>query len=270
MDTSELVGRMKMLSKGLKCNPEALANNFVLCARQIQTTITGNFIEIETEESQLGILGYAQANKIDLIVVDNLTTLSGQLDENASKDMKPFNTFLLRAKQLGIAVLVVHHQGKSKDGGARGSTAMMATFNLVLKLEASTQERAVGDKDARFTVVFEKNRGNVESRPLPVRVMQNVGDEFRTGDETVMLTVDPDADSNGIRAVKLLKTCKYKTQSELAQAFGVKQPAMSKILKSAIAQGLLKDNDPREYYRRAMEATAPDADAIAGESREDF
>lgn len=260
MDAAELVGRMKQLAEGLNCNPEALSKNLVLCARQMQKVITGNFIEIETDESQLSILKYAEEHKFDLVVIDNLTTLSGQLDENASKDMKLFNSFLLRAKQKGIGVLVVHHQGKQANSGPRGSTAMMATFNLILKLEASTQERAAGDKDARFTVVFEKNRGNVDSRPLPVRV--TAGFEASLGetedalmDEHIPLTlmIDPDAESNALRAVRLLKTCKYKTVEELAKGFGVRQGTMSKILKTALGQGHLKPTEREEYFRRARE-----------------
>jgi hypothetical protein len=262
MDAGELVGRMKQLAAGLKCDPEALSTNFVLCSRQMQKSILGNFIEIETEESQFGILDYAQEQKFDVIVIDNLTTLSGQIDENASKDLKQFNTFLLRAKQLGIAVLVVHHQGKGKDSGPRGSTAMIATLNLLLKLEPSTQEREAGDKDARFTIVFEKTRGSIDSRPLPVVITTaSFDDEFspnqtvESGDPSpLVLMIDPDADSNAERAKKLLQTGKYKTQGELAKAFGVKQPAMSKILTKAVAQGVLSKDAVSGYYQRARDA----------------
>ncbi|KRB73489.1 AAA family ATPase [Noviherbaspirillum sp. Root189] len=264
MDSSEMSIRMKQLVKGLDCDPEALKKNFVLCPRQMQKTITGNFIEIETEGSQLGILKYAQEEKFDVIVIDNLTTLSGQLDENASKDMKLFNTFLLRAKQLGIAILVVHHQGKGKDSGPRGSTAMTATLNLILKLEPSTQERAAGDKDAKFTVVFEKNRGNVDSRPLPVCVTAIPKDEFTSKEQQqteeiddLTLMVDPDADSNAERAKRLLQSGKYKTQKELADAFGVKQPAISKILQNAVAQGVLDRDYVEKCFSRARNASEP-------------
>jgi hypothetical protein len=172
--------------------------------------------------------------------------------------MKLFNTFLLKAKQVGVAVLVVHHQGKGKDSGPRGSTAMVATLNLILQLKASEQERAAGDKDARFTVVFEKNRGNVESRPIPVKITQvPAANPFATpvddqGDLTLM--VDPDADSNVIRAVRLLKTFKYATVSALADAFPCAQGQMSKTLQSAELQGLMTKEDRAEYFRKAREA----------------
>lgn len=278
MDAAELVGRMKQLQEGLKCDPEALGKNFVLCARQMQQSILGNFIEIETEESQYGILKYAEEQKFDLIVIDNLTTLSGQIDENASKDLKLFNTFLLRAKQLGIGVLVVHHQGKGKDSGPRGSSAMVATLNLMLKLEASTQERAAGDKDARFTIVFEKNRGNVDSRPLPVVVttaafedeFTKVSEGTSEGHGPLILMIDPEADSNAERAKRLLHTGKYKNQGELATAFGVKQPAMSKILKSAVAQGVLRADEAAMYYQRAKDASEMDLEAGSEALVEDF
>lgn len=274
MDAGELVGRMKQLQAGLKCDPEALGKNFVLCARQMQQSILGNFIEIETEASQLGILKHAEEHKFDLIVIDNLTTLSGQIDENASKDLKLFNTFLLRAKQLGIGVLVVHHQGKGKDSGPRGSSAMVATLNLMLKLEASTQERAAGDKDAKFTIVFEKNRGNVDSRPLPVVVttagFENACTKVAEGHSPLILMIDPDADSNAERAKRLLHTGKYKTQVELADAFGVKQPAMSKILKSAVAQGVLRGDEAAMYYQRARDASSMDVGVDSEAAEEDF
>lgn len=274
MDAGELVGRMKQLQEGLKCDPEALGTNFVLCARQMQESILGNFIEIETEESQYGILKYAEEQKFDLIVIDNLTTLSGQIDENASKDLKLFNTFLLRAKQLGIGVLVVHHQGKGKDSGPRGSSAMVATLNLMLKLEASTQERAAGDKDARFTIVFEKNRGNVDSRPLPAVVTTaDFEDEFtkvNEGHGPLILMIDPEADSNAERAKRLLQTGKYKNQKELASGLGVLQPAMSKILKSAVAQGVLTADEIAMCYLRAKVASEMDLEVGSEALAEDF
>lgn len=278
MDAAELVGRMKQLQVGLKCDPEALGKNFVLCARQMQQSILGNFIEVETEESQLGILRYAEEHNFDLIVIDNLTTLSGQIDENASKDLKQFNNFLLRAKQKGIGVLVVHHQGKGKDSGPRGSSAMVATLNLMLKLEASTQERAAGDKAAKFTIVFEKNRSNVDSRPLPVVVTAGAFDNTPTGvvdgaDEVqspLVLMIDPEADSNAERAKRLLHTGKYKTQKELAAAFGVLQPAMSKILKSAVAQGVLKPDEAAMYYQRAKDASSIDVDSVCEDDPSEF
>jgi hypothetical protein len=280
MDAAELVGRMKQLQGGLNCDPKALGKNFVLCARQMQQSIVGNFIEIETEESQFGILKYAEEQKFDLIVIDNLTTLSGQIDENASKDLKLFNTFLLRARQLGIGVLVVHHQGKGKDSGPRGSSAMVATLNLMLKLEASTKERAAGDKNAKFTIVFEKNRGNVDSRPLPVVVTTRAfEDEFTATDEgavgethsPLVLMIDTEADSNAERAKKLLYLGKYKNQKELAAAFGVKQPQMSKILKAVVAQGVMTPNEIGMCYDRAKAADSiGDIESSAEEELEDF
>lgn len=260
MDGAELIGRMKSLEVGLGCDPEALRNNFVLCPRQMQRKVDGGFIEIEDENSQLGIIQYAAENNVGLVVIDNLTTLSGQLDENASKDMKGFNTFLLRAKQRGLAVLVVHHQGKGRDSGPRGSTAMVATLNLMLKLEASSQERAAGDTDAKFTVVFEKNRGQIDNRPLPVKVTRAtfgtvIG--IKSGEvlqQDVVLVHDEDADSNGHRVKKLLQTGKYRNQSELAAAYGGTQSTISKIIKQAIAQGIMSDTYAGECFKRARSA----------------
>lgn len=240
MDAGDLVDRVKKLAKGLGCDPVALKNNLIFLPRQLQKSIAGDFLQVEEESSQLGILAYAEQHNIELIIIDNLTTLSGQVDENSSQEMKAFNSFLLRAKQKQVALLVVHHSGKGLNSGPRGSSAIMATLNLLLKLEASTSEKAANDQDTKFTVVFEKNRNNVDMIPVDVKLTKPFDDDDQEEDDKqILLILDPESESTAKRVARLLKTKKYKTQMELATACAMSQSAVSKQLKECLRIGVL-------------------------------
>jgi RecA-family ATPase len=251
MDAGDLVDRVNKLSVGLGCDPVELKSNLIFLPRQLQSSIAGDFLQVEQESSQLGILEYAKNENIELIIIDNLTTMSGQVDENSSQEMKAFNGFLLRAKQRGVALLVVHHSGKGQGAGPRGSSAIMATLNLLLKLEASTSEKAANDQDTKFTVVFEKNRNNVDMVPVDVKITKSPKLFDDDNNDQILLILDPDSESLAKRVARLLKTKKYKTQIELGTACVMSQGAISKQLKECLRLGVLEYGEADELFAEA-------------------
>src|SRR5262249_15327392 len=111
------------------------------------------------------IVGYAKRNNVDLMVFDNLSTLTPTIeDENAAADWNPFNDLVVALKKEGVACLIVHHAGKADNGaqGYRGSTNINTTLDTTIKL--SKPESAGFAKGAVFRVDVEKNR--VGSSPV--------------------------------------------------------------------------------------------------------
>ena len=78
----------------------------------------------------------ASGSDVALIVIDTLARAMAGDDENAASDMTAF--IERRASEIarttGAAVLVVHHPGKDNAKGMRGSTALFAACDCVIKI----------------------------------------------------------------------------------------------------------------------------------------
>ncbi len=72
-----------------------------------------------------------------LVVIDTLARCFGDGDENSAADMGKFvfGTDWIRAKFPGATVLVIRHSGKKANQGDRGSNALRAAADTVMKLD---------------------------------------------------------------------------------------------------------------------------------------
>lgn len=72
-----------------------------------------------------------------LVVIDTLARCFGDGDENSAADMGRFvfGTDWIRAKFPEATVLVIHHSGKKANQGDRGSNALRAAADTVMKLD---------------------------------------------------------------------------------------------------------------------------------------
>jgi RecA-family ATPase len=75
--------------------------------------------------------------KPSLLVIDTLARCFGGGDENATSDMSQFVAALdaIRSQYPDVTVLVVHHSGKDATKGDRGSTALRAAADTVMRLD---------------------------------------------------------------------------------------------------------------------------------------
>jgi RecA-family ATPase len=85
----------------------------------------------------------ALPEEIGLIVVDTLArTMRG--DENSSQDMGMYETNCkLIHRQTGATVLLIHHTGKDKARGMRGSSTLFASSDTVLEISRDVNCRIV-------------------------------------------------------------------------------------------------------------------------------
>lgn len=92
---------------------------------------------------------------INLLILDNLSSLSRSGRENESESWNPLQDWLLKLRKAGISVLFVHHAGKG--GNQRGTSKKEDILDTVIVL------RKPNDYDqkegARFEVHYEKARG---------------------------------------------------------------------------------------------------------------
>jgi putative DNA primase/helicase len=57
---------------------------------------------------------------IGLVILDNIAALIPGIDENSKQDWDPINQWLISLRILGLAVVLLHHAGKS--GKQRGTS----------------------------------------------------------------------------------------------------------------------------------------------------
>ncbi|HLN25444.1 MAG TPA: AAA family ATPase, partial [Patescibacteria group bacterium] len=93
--------------------------------------IDASMPDIGTEEGQAGLDEYLHG--IELLVIDNLSTLCRSGRENESESWEPIQSWLLNLRRRGIAVLIVHHSGK--NGNQRGTSRREDVLDTVLKLK---------------------------------------------------------------------------------------------------------------------------------------
>jgi putative DNA primase/helicase len=114
---------------------------------------------------------------VDLLILDNLSTLCTATSESASDAWVPMQNWLLKLRRQGIAVLLVHHAGT--NGRQRGTSRREDALDTVIALRHPEDYSL--EQGARFEIHFEKLRNRVEGDgavPFEARV-ENVGDGIR-------------------------------------------------------------------------------------------
>src|SRR6266567_1795144 len=101
-----------------------------------------------------------------MVIIDNLTSLTGGLRENDGDAWSPFQQWLLRLRRRGISVLIIHHGGKG--GEQRGSAdkftqsayadCYAAGRTCSTPRSACARPTTTRPRTARFTVHIEKGR----------------------------------------------------------------------------------------------------------------
>lgn len=91
---------------------------------------------------------------MDLIILDNLSTICRSMRENEADAFAPVLTWLLAMRRAGKSVVLIHHSGKS--GGQRGSSRKEDILDSVIGLKRPPGYSA--DQGARFEVHYEKTR----------------------------------------------------------------------------------------------------------------
>jgi putative DNA primase/helicase len=91
---------------------------------------------------------------IDLLVLDNLSSLTAVLRDNDAESWGPIQEWLLRLRRRGISVLIVHHAGKggTQRGTSRREDVLDTSISLCRPADYTPAE------GARFEVHLEKAR----------------------------------------------------------------------------------------------------------------
>jgi putative DNA primase/helicase len=119
-------------------------------------------------------------NHLDLLILDNLSTLCTSRSESASDAWVPMQNWLLKLRRQGVSVLLVHHAGV--NGRQRGTSRREDALDTVIALRRP--EDYSPEQGARFEIHFEKLRNRVDGEgaaPFEARVEPSTDSNGRQG-----------------------------------------------------------------------------------------
>jgi KaiC/GvpD/RAD55 family RecA-like ATPase len=229
---------------------QAAGRNLTILARHSQDPET-EFPDLGAPEGQRAIVAKCRRGKVDLIVLDNISTLFTSLeDENSAAAVRPAVKLLMRLKQAGIACITVHHSNKGGES-YRGSTMLATTYEVIIRLTKGTDTR--DDKGTAFEVTFEKFRGLKRDEVTTPRKF-HLED---TGSGSYRWHTEKAAKAYLQELVEAVRSQEYASQGALAKHFKVDPATISRWKSAAIhTHGLITDKAWRDFM-------SPDSSAAA-------
>ena len=109
--------------------------------------------DLSNRKDQHSLEPYLQ--DVDLIIVDNISTLCRSGRENEAEGWITTQEWALKQRAAGKTVLFIHHAGR--NGNARGTSKREDVLDTVIKLRRPSDY--VPESGAVFEVHFEKSRG---------------------------------------------------------------------------------------------------------------
>ncbi|KIN65638.1 putative replicative DNA helicase [Sulfitobacter noctilucae] len=240
---SQMVNEMDLLSG--KAQVELARQNMTIIARQDQLEAS-EFLDITNPEHQQKLVKSIKGN-CDLLILDNFTTLStGLADENDATAFKQVQELFMKLKKAKISAILVHHSNKT-GGNMRGSTALEATFEIILALKRPKVSAA---GEARFRAEFTKFRSK--------------GDESQTSRTWTLtkdgwdVTDDVMDDPKEDRVYLALKSLNYTSLQAIADALKMSKSAVHRRVQRLEAMGTLSRRERNECFGKAKDLKYPD------------
>jgi len=199
---------------------------FKLITPDFQDVVTPN---LANPESQSELSSYT--DEADLIVVDNISTLCRTGKENDSDQWTPVQQWALKMRSEGRSVLFVHHANKS--GGQRGTSGREDVLDTVIALKRPRGSEP--SEGANFEVHFEKNRGFSGAGAQAFNASLEVKNKQHVWTRQNLI------ESSFNRCVALIN--EGFTQSEIVQKLGINKSNVSRHLKKARDEGLIKEEE---------------------------
>ena len=178
--------------------------------------------------------------KIGLVILDNLTALtSARYDEDSATGQREINQWQAELRQLGISVLLVHHDNKS--GSQRGSSAREAICDLTIQLARQLAEPIYL---AAFDVIFRKARF-LQAAPKNFSAKLVAGRWQFAGAESGLLS----------RLLVHMAATEEWDWRAIAQDLGISKPYVYLLHRRAVTAGLWAPEWGRPRRRRKSEPT---------------
>jgi predicted transcriptional regulator len=199
---------------------------------------TKNVVNIADQVWQAAIIRACDQKAIKAVILDNLSCLSPDVDENDGVSWSALLlNWTLSMRRRGTAVIFIQHAGRA-GVDMRGHSRREDPANWIIRLDKAEQ---VGEEiGAKFKSVFTKNR-NAPRRP-----------------EDYEWWYKPDGDRTQITVAKVSKEDllveilqrkgKQPSQTEIATELGVNQSTVSRMLDDLETEGRVKWSDTKRRW----------------------
>ena len=163
MPATAMQHRLAALVSGMSVPPHTL-KNMALITPDLQPC---PMPDLSTAQGQVMLEPFLKG--VDMVVLDNIATLCRTGKENEAQSWQTMQAWLLELRCRGMAVLLIHHAGKSGD--QRGTSAREDIMDTVISLRRP-REYCMAE-GARFEVHLTKARGIVgdDARPFEANLI---------------------------------------------------------------------------------------------------
>lgn len=180
---------------------------------------TQGLIDLATYEDQSS-LEHA-LDGIELIIVDNISTLCRSGKENEAEGWLPIQQWALRMKASGRSVLFIHHAGKS--GNQRGTSKRVDVLDTVITLKRPDDYQS--SEGAIFEIHYEKTRGFYGEAAKPLLVEMSIVDNKQSWKTTKIKEKSFDKVNNLLNAGL--------SQSDIVKELGLNKSTVSRHVKKS-------------------------------------
>jgi putative DNA primase/helicase len=213
MAASEMQGRLRALF----IEPDGAAH-FHMVSFDLYD---GPVPNLGTEEGQQRIAPVI--DQADILVIDNLACLVADHGRADSETWDAVQPWLLSLRRRGKTVVLLHHSGKS--GTQRGTSKRADALDAVIRLDRPSDATAADG--ARFTVTFEKARGQIGASGEPFEAL------LRDGEWTMQ-----DEDRGKLELIADL-TLEGKSIRKISDVTGLSRTTVNRLQKTARERSIL-------------------------------
>jgi len=227
MMCEDLQGRLEALSEGL---PPELAPLHILSADKLNREgwPTPNLLNPVWREALYSFLKETKSHQI--LILDNLSSLTPGIDENVKQDWDEINQWLLSLRSLRTAVILVHHAGKA--GEQRGTSGREDNLDISIKL--SRPRGYSPEEGCKFDIEFTKTRSIFGDSAAPF--------SFQIMKVESRLTWTTDVYGAGMKEKIVALLGRGVSQKDIPDILGCDKSWVSKVKAKAIQDGhLYKD-----------------------------
>jgi hypothetical protein len=221
---------MRDRDRGLGSGEVEFLNHAILFDR---TEKVLNITELAVQEA---ILSRCIRDNIRLVILDNLSTLASGIKENDSFEWERLHNWLLQFRRHKIAVILIHHAGRS--GEVRGTSKREDAAFWVIALD-DAKKQADDKRGARFISRFTKPSRNTQDEVLSLE--WHLVTDTATGEVSVGCKPAQTMD-----VFRQLIEAGVTECNQLAGEMRVSAATISRMAKKAIDEGWL-EKKRREY-----------------------
>lgn len=134
---------------------------------------------------------------VALVVFDTLARMMGSGDEDRARDINVIvNSAERIQRETGAHVMIVHHSGKDRDRGMRGSNALLGAVDTAIEVTKDAETKLC---KAKVTAI--KDGGEIG--PFAYTLRQTAVGMDEEGHELLSCVIDPAGATQGVRTAKL-------------------------------------------------------------------